>query len=571
MKLSEIYRNLVDKGFFGKPEERGVLEEAISRVDNILAEGKVAVIVHLPPGSGKTAIAYSAAFKTLVYSEPWYRVIHALPLRSIIEDIYGRLREGLGKISIGFENVFSKQMFLSENTPYLQSKYVITTFDTFLLELIKLPPTVIRKVSAELSLGHFEVGRASIFSSLIFFDETHLLLEGNSEGRKTLTIVFRFLRKIGVPVVIMTATLPTKLENYIASELEGKIYTIKFSEIARKNVRDEHLERELSKKVEMEKKPIELSNFTEDVSRKLADIGGRRAAIVNTIARAVEIYRKLDVEKKVLLHSQFTLKDRSEKVELLKKAEVAVTTQVIEAGVNVSFDYIISELAPITNVIQRIGRLARFKEKKGLFLIVYDRESLMGNGVYDENYVLLTLKVLDKVADKEVLWHLPSIFEKLGYDKIIDSVWENMSVNEMFSLYSSALNQILSNPMFSSKEALRFVKSLIMLNRGSIIRNDIFATVYLGDEEVSSEEEVFEKAEEKLVPIGAMRLFRQIRRKGVEREVRVVVREDNRVFEEDFTKYNSIRKWCLDWIKSRIVTVRVPTKYYSSEYGLLLH
>ncbi len=571
MRLCEIYDNLVSKGFFGKPEERGVLRETIREIDDKLSSKKATIIVRLPPGSGKTAIAYSASFKALLEPESWYRVIHVLPLRSIIEDTYGRLKDGLGRLGITFEKVFSEQMFLSENTPYLQSKYAITTFDTFTLELMKLPPTIIRKVSTGLSMGHFEIGRASIFSSLTVFDETHLVLEGNSNGRATLATIFRFLRKIGVPlIIIMTATLPMKIEKYIIEELGGNVYTIKFSEVLRGNIKDEYLERELEKKITM-RKPVKLLSFSKEVSKIVSNMEGRRAVIVNTISKAIEIYRNLDVEEKVLLHSQFTIKDRSEKVELLRKAPVAVTTQVIEAGVNVSFHFMISELAPITSIIQRVGRLARFEEREGEFQIVYDEESLRGNGIYDENYVSQTLKILILVYGEKVLWHLPSIPGKLGYDKIVDKVWETMSVESLVGAYSVALNQILSSPAFSSNDAFEFIKSIVMLNRGDIIRNDIFATVYISDEEVSSEKDVLEKAEERLIPTGAIRLFRQIRRKNAGKEVKVVVRRGNEVFEEDFTKYGNIVKWCLNWLSSRIITVRVPTKYYSREYGLLLY
>mgnify|MGYP000663301691 CR=1 FL=1 len=570
MKLYEIYDNLVSKGFFGKPEERGILRETIREIDDKLSSKRATMIVRLPPGSGKTAIAYSASFKALLEPESWYRVIHVLPLRSIIEDTYSRLKDGLERLGITFEKVFSEQMFLSENTPYLQSKYAITTFDTFTLELMKLPPTIIRKVSAGLSMGHFEIGRTSIFSSLTVFDETHLVLEGNRNGRVTLATIFRFLRKIGVPLIIMTATLPTKIEKYIVEELGGNVYTIKFSEVLRGNIKDEYLERELEKKIIM-RKPLKLLSFSKEVSKIVNNMEGRRAVIVNTISKAIEIYRNLDVEEKVLLHSQFTIKDRMEKVELLRKASIAITTQVIEAGVNVSFDFMISELAPITSIVQRIGRLARFEEREGEFQIVYDEESLRGNGIYDENYVSQTLKILIQVYGEKILWHLPSIPRKLGYDKIVDKVWETMNIESLVGAYSVALNQILSSPAFSSNDAFELIKSIMMLNRRDIIRNDIFATVYISDEEISSEKDVLEHAEERLIPTGAIRLFRQIQRKNAGKEVKVVVRRGNEVFEEDFTKYGNIVKWCLNWLSSRIITVRVPTKYYSREYGLLLY
>ena len=98
--------------------------------------------------------------------------------------------------------------------------------------------------------------------------------------------------------------------------------------------------------------------------------------ILNTVDRAKKIYEELckndsDFEK-ILLHSQFREIDKQNNLKLLieknnKKIKILVSTQVIEAGVDISGAVLITELAPISSLIQRFGRCNRkgeFEESK---------------------------------------------------------------------------------------------------------------------------------------------------------------------------------------------------------------
>jgi CRISPR-associated endonuclease/helicase Cas3 len=109
----------------------------------------------------------------------------------------------------------------------------------------------------------------------------------------------------------------------------------------------------------------------------------------NTVRRAQAYYnwfKERDPEftkaNVVLYHSRFTEPDKSRKEQLLIdmlgkdawKAEtahgIAILTQIGELSVNISADYMISDLCPIDRLAQRVGRLARFHENGGdLFLV----------------------------------------------------------------------------------------------------------------------------------------------------------------------------------------------------------
>lgn len=106
--------------------------------------------------------------------------------------------------------------------------------------------------------------------------------------------------------------------------------------------------------------------------------GGRTLVVVNTVARAVETYKKIrDQAKKrkmeahtVLIHSRFRPGDRALKVKSLlddppPEGTIIVSTQVIEAGVDISARVLFTELAPWASLVQRFGRCNRRGEYEG--------------------------------------------------------------------------------------------------------------------------------------------------------------------------------------------------------------
>jgi len=98
--------------------------------------------------------------------------------------------------------------------------------------------------------------------------------------------------------------------------------------------------------------------------------GSLTLAIFNTVDRAVEVYERLQKSlgsegpELVLIHSRFRPPDREEQIRKLlappaSKGTIAITTQVIEAGVDISARTLFTELAPWSSLVQRFGRLNR--------------------------------------------------------------------------------------------------------------------------------------------------------------------------------------------------------------------
>ncbi|MGM3309673.1 CRISPR-associated helicase Cas3' [Anabaena sp. WFMT] len=108
--------------------------------------------------------------------------------------------------------------------------------------------------------------------------------------------------------------------------------------------------------------------------------------ICNTVSQAQGLYRDLrelnhdETLNLTLLHSRFLPEHRAQKETFLKEtfAEnwqddgtcyVLISTQVIEAGINITCQVMHSQLCPMNSLLQRAGRCARFQDEEGQVLV----------------------------------------------------------------------------------------------------------------------------------------------------------------------------------------------------------
>jgi CRISPR-associated endonuclease/helicase Cas3 len=135
--------------------------------------------------------------------------------------------------------------------------------------------------------------------------------------------------------------------------------------------------------------------------------------VVNTVdrcqARAKQLANKLGVPVSAY-HSRFTLSDRQRVHGDVVRAfqqrahpAVAVTTQVCEMSLDLDADVLITELAPVTSLVQRFGRSNRKREGKGpdfrARVIVYEPERAKP---YDNADFVAARGFLRAVGDGEV-------------------------------------------------------------------------------------------------------------------------------------------------------------------------
>jgi CRISPR-associated endonuclease/helicase Cas3 len=92
--------------------------------------------------------------------------------------------------------------------------------------------------------------------------------------------------------------------------------------------------------------------------------------ICNTVSRAQEIWeelRRLGVQDTILLHSRFRPCDRegTAKKAIASRSGIIVSTQVVEAGIDIDADLMVTDVAPWASLVQRFGRVNRLGEGEG--------------------------------------------------------------------------------------------------------------------------------------------------------------------------------------------------------------
>jgi CRISPR-associated endonuclease/helicase Cas3 len=106
----------------------------------------------------------------------------------------------------------------------------------------------------------------------------------------------------------------------------------------------------------------------------------RTISIVNSVGRAQSLFREVLEKSKdispapeiLLLHSRFYPEDRRQTElqldqffgpEASRSNAILISTQVVEAGIDISADTLLTELAPLNSLIQRAGRVARYPHR----------------------------------------------------------------------------------------------------------------------------------------------------------------------------------------------------------------
>jgi CRISPR-associated endonuclease/helicase Cas3 len=213
--------------------------------------------------------------------------------------------------------------------------------------------------------------------SVVVIDEVHSFSRGMFDN------LISFLEHFDIPVLCMTATLPKTRRR----ELER----VKFEVFA--SVADDEL-REVEQR---DRYIIEKTDFQKAFDRAISSYQQNKCIlqqnkcilwVVNTVDRccqtAAMLEEKLGVQV-LVYHSRFRLMDRrdrhNETVAALKfcpgqrKPVIAVTTQVCEMSLDLDADELITELAPVSSLVQRFGRSNRSSERDKAFrshIFVYE-------------------------------------------------------------------------------------------------------------------------------------------------------------------------------------------------------
>jgi CRISPR-associated endonuclease/helicase Cas3 len=332
------------------------------------------VLAIAPTGSGKTEAALLWAT-----NHGKGKILFLMPTKITSNSLYERMRHyfdpsdcGITHSGAGMYLVQNKKMSNSENTEAADLDNDV--FKTLLRYKTFMAPvtvaTVDQLLSANYNIGYWYFKELATLGASVIFDEIHAY---DPFTIALITKSIERIKKLGGRVMVMSATMPRVLREHFRKLLDVENAVIAEELMSRA-------------KCEWEYRDKELENFTEEIKEALKS-KLKVAIVVNTVARAQEIYRfwKEELEKErekstehtqyniLCYHSAFIMKIRTQKEELLlekdccgrpKRVDLVIATQAIEVSLDVSFDLMYSECAPLDSLIQRAGRCNRFGEIK---------------------------------------------------------------------------------------------------------------------------------------------------------------------------------------------------------------
>ena len=388
-----------------------------------------------PTGYGKTLTALNFALK---FNKS--RIIYALPFTSIIDQTYDivakiyknsdiLVSKAHHKTTIGEENLtdedrYSKIKFLMES---FSGEINVTTLYQLIFALFG-------------NKNKDNVKFNQLKNSVVIIDEAQAI---PYNFRKDFILLCEIIsQRLGTIFIFMSATMPViKSENFKEiSHLDyfskQDRYVIKWLDIGGE---DELLEK-----------------ICEAASDK------NTLVVVNTIKKAQELFTKLrdkfsclclngymyDDHKRATIEAVRCAVDKS-KVDPLASKILLISTQSIEAGVDLDFDIGFREVSPISSIIQTAGRVNRhFGATRGE-LYVFPEISKFTNLIYGDLYkvsgaILSDLKQKE-VRESEILeisnlyfqkisnqlenLHIKSEIEKLEFENINQKIEEIMNDN----------------------------------------------------------------------------------------------------------------------------------------------
>jgi len=345
-------------------------------------------------GLGKTGLAFLWSKRKMFY---------VLPNRTSTNAMYETLKQIAGKDKVGL--LHSTSMFYiyeknkedvdytilreHDNTKNLSKAITVSTADQLFEAVFKYP--TYEKIYATLSYSDV------VIDEIQGFDPAQIV---------PIIKQIKETTKLGTRYLIMTATLPGIVKE-------------KFEELGFNVVVDDPdtIDETRRHKVCFVEKSI-LSDI-ESIVKKAKD-NKHVLVILNTVSEAQNIYKKLrELYKNVkLLHSRFIWKDRIEKERQIQKdykhteGVIWVTTQLVEASLDIDFDVLFTEIAPADSLIQRMGRVHRHK-----------KHDYLG----DYNVYIYT-----EVDEKKT----SHIYEKALRDKSIELIKEHLDKEDYLSSYS---------------------------------------------------------------------------------------------------------------------------------------
>jgi len=433
--------------------------EIVSKLDRIDLKKEKLFSIELPTGMGKTLASFSFALKLREKIKKEYnyipRIIYCLPFLSIIDqnskiiskvlsiennkitsDIF-LIHHHLSDIKYTKSKLDSKEEYeeFEKDLALLlmegwYSEIIITTFVQLFESLISTKNRALRKVH-------------NIANSIIILDEFQAI---PYEYWKLIREIIKFLaEKWNCHIIMMTATMPMIFK-------EDELFPL--IDNPEKYFENEKLNRYT---LYIDKKEKTFGKFLEELIKNIKKNNGDILIILNTIRASQEVYRKFKenfskkekpkiTEEGIAEFNNFYLINlnstvipfhrlkRIEKIQEKGKRKIIISTQLVEAGVDIDVSVVYRDFAPIDAIVQSAGRCNRNgADKKGEVFIIklVDEKGIFYStriyGIVFKNITEMILNNILRLEEKEIREYIKKHFvevEKESELKFYSSVCE---------------------------------------------------------------------------------------------------------------------------------------------------
>lgn len=343
------------------------------------------LVVIAPTGSGKT----EAALLWLNGEKGFY----TLPLKVSSNAIYERIKVRYRYEDVALLHSDSMQVYLKES----EDK---DTYKKYERAKLLANPLTICTVDQLFKFVYKALG-TEIFPATLKYSKI-ILDEIQAYSPQVLAAIIYGLKQVtamGGKFAIITATFPPVLEHFMKQHglLKGENY--QFQDFSDSSDWLRH-------KVDIRDGEMNLDEIVEQGLEKKVLI------ICNTVSKAQQIYKELEerTEEVYLLHSRYIRRDRNQLENMIMKFSedreavgIWVTTQLVEASLDIDFDILYTEMCTADSLLQRMGRCnrkARYQPQEANVIVYANKNGVGNKSVYEEELYFRSLDKLRQYAGK---------------------------------------------------------------------------------------------------------------------------------------------------------------------------
>lgn len=370
-------------------------------------------ILIAPTGSGKTEAALLWALNQTQNRYGLPRLYYTLPFQASMNAMYERLNSlhFPGHVGLGHsKNLLTLYRFFIEEQyesieAYSKAKWMKELVRLHYYPIIVLSPYQILK--AFYRIKGYETLLTDFIGASFIFDEIHAY---EPDRLAMILSSMEFLRKeFKAKFFVMSATMPSIVQKVLLDVLDD-VTVIKASHKLFNNF--------TRHKVFVLEGDLLNDNWINHICKQ-TEKHNSILICCNTVNRAQHVYSKVKEKlgssmKTLLIHSRFNLFDRLQKEKLIKTSTgtrcenrqslLLVSTQVIEVSMDVDFDVIFTDPAPLEALIQRFGRVNRRRLKEWAPVFVFTKPD-DGQMIYDLRLIAGAIEILkdnhEKTIDEE--------------------------------------------------------------------------------------------------------------------------------------------------------------------------